>query len=150
LWAGGCQRAPAPGDLRFPRAPVVLISIDTLRADRLPAYGYAQVETPHLERLRRDAVVFENAYTHVPLTLPAHASLFTGQLPPEHQVRDNLGYTVDAKTPLMASLLKAHGYTTGAAVSAYVLRSATGIARGFDFYDDKIEAPPGVDAAGSV
>jgi arylsulfatase A-like enzyme/Flp pilus assembly protein TadD len=129
---------------------VVLISIDTLRADRLPAYGYAQVETPHLERLRRDAVVFENAYTHVPLTLPAHASLFTGQLPPEHQVRDNLGYTVDAKTPLMASLLKAHGYTTGAAVSAYVLRSATGIARGFDFYDDKIEAPPGVDAAGSV
>lgn len=150
LLVGGCQRAPAPGSLVFPQAPVVLISIDTLRADRLPAYGYAQVETPHLERLRRDAVLFENAYTHVPLTLPAHASLFTGQLPPEHQVRDNLGYTVDPKQALMATLLKARGYATGAAVSAYVLRSATGIARDFDFYDDKIEAPAGIDAAGSV
>ncbi len=150
LLASGCQRAPAPGTLAFPQAPVVLISIDTLRADRLPGYGYTQVETPQLERLRKDAVLFENAYTHVPLTLPAHASLFTGLLPPEHQVRDNLGYTVDPKQPLLAGLLQARGYATGAAVSAYVLRSATGIARGFDFYDDKIEAPAGVDAAGSV
>jgi choline-sulfatase len=130
---------------------VVLISIDTLRADHLPAYGYAGVQTPHLDRFRKDAILFGNAYSHVPLTLPAHVSILTGLLPFEHGVRDNLGYPFDARAhPTLQSLLKGKGYTTGAAVSAYVLRGSTGIGEGFDFYDDKIVAPLGTDALGRV
>lgn len=137
--------APAAGS----RPPIVLVCIDTLRADRLPAYGYTKVETPALDALARDSVLFENAYTHVPLTLPAHASLFTGLLPPEHGVRDNLGYKLDAKKHrTVASLLREAGYATGAAVSAWVIRGATGLGDGFDFYEDSIEAPAGTDVAG--
>jgi arylsulfatase A-like enzyme len=129
----------------------VLVSIDTLRADHLPAYGYAGVETPNLDRFRKDAILFERAYTHVPLTLPAHVSLLTGLLPFEHGVRDNLGYRLDPKVhPTLSRLLKDKGYATGAAVSAYVLRGDSGLAAGFDLYDDKIVAPAGSDALGRV
>jgi tetratricopeptide (TPR) repeat protein len=148
LAGAACARGPKD---QFPGAPVVLVSIDTLRADHLPAYGYAGVQTPHLDRFAQDAIVFENAYTHVPLTLPAHVSILTGLLPFEHGVRDNLGYRFDAKAhPTLQGLLKARGYATGAAVSAYVLRGGTGIAEGFDFYDDRIVAPSGTDALGRV
>jgi arylsulfatase A-like enzyme/predicted Zn-dependent protease len=134
----------------FPDAPVIIISIDTLRADRLPAYGYQGVETPALDALRTDGVLFTNAYAQVPLTLPSHAGIFTGLLPTEHGVRNNIGYRLDgAKHPTIASTLKNHGYATGGAISAYVLRSATGIAEGFDFYDDAIAARPGA-AQGSL
>ena len=149
LAIAGCARGPAPR--QFPGAPVVIVSIDTLRADHLPAYGYAKGETPHLDRFRKEAILFENAYTHVPLTLPAHASLFTGVLPFVHGVRDNLGYRLDPKAhPTLAVLLKAKGYATGAAVSAYVLRAGTGLGDGFDFYEDRIASPSGVDALGRV
>jgi len=145
---GACARGSGP---RFPNAPVVLISIDTLRADHLPAYGYAAVETPALERFRKDAILFEQAYTHAPLTLPAHVSMLTGLLPFEHGVRDNLGYHLDAKAhPMLQGLLKARGYATGAAVSAWVLRGESGIGAGFDAYDDRIAAPAGSDALGRV
>ena len=87
---------------RFHDAPLVLISIDTLRSDRLPIYGYAQGATPAIDALRRDAILVERAYTHVPLTLPAHASIFTGLLPTEHGVRDNLGYEIAASTATLA------------------------------------------------
>ncbi|HYU44056.1 MAG TPA: sulfatase-like hydrolase/transferase, partial [Vicinamibacteria bacterium] len=88
LPAAGCRgREVGP----FADAPVVLVSIDTLRADHLAAYGYRAGRTPHLDALARDGVVFEDVYSHCPLTLPAHASLFTGLLPPHHGVRDNLG-----------------------------------------------------------
>ena len=148
LAAAACARGPRES---FPGAPVVLISIDTLRADHLPAYGYAGVQTPHLDRFRQDAILFENAYTHVPLTLPAHVSMLTGLLPFEHGVRDNLGYRFDAKShPTLQGLLKARGYATGGAVSAYVLRGSTGIGDGFDFYDDKMVAPFGTDVLGRV
>jgi arylsulfatase A-like enzyme/Flp pilus assembly protein TadD len=130
---------------------VVVVSIDTLRADHLPAYGYAKVETPHLDHFRKDAILFERAYTHAPLTLPAHVSLLTGLLPFEHGVRDNLGYRLDTKAhPTLATLLKAKGYATGAAVSAYVLRGGSGLGTGFDFYDDQIVSPAGSDALGRV
>jgi choline-sulfatase len=146
---GGCaQGARGP---RFPNAPVVVVSIDTLRADHLPAYGYAKVDTPHLDGFRKDAILFERAYTHAPLTLPAHVSLLTGLLPFEHGVRDNLGYRLDAQVhPTLATLLKAKGYATGAAVSAYVLRGQSGLAAGFDLYDDQIVSPGGSDALGRV
>jgi len=129
----------------FPRTSVVLISIDTLRADHLPAYGYSGVETPAIDSLARDGVLFENAYSHVPLTLPSHTTLFTGLLPFENGVRDNTGYILDPAQPTLAETLRQSGYATGGAVSAIVLAKASGISRGFQFYDDAIEvAEPGV------
>ena len=123
----------------FPGAPVILISIDTLRADRLPAYGYAKVETPSIDALRRDAILYENAYSHCPLTLPSHLSMLTGLLPAEHGVRTNLGYRFDGEAhPTLARILGAQGYATGAAVSSYVLRGATGINASLDFFDDAL------------
>jgi tetratricopeptide (TPR) repeat protein len=122
----------------FANAPVILISVDTLRADHLPAYGYKGVETPHIDALRRDGVLFERAYSHVPLTLPSHVSILTGQLPPVNGVRNNLGFTLDASQQTLPKLLKARGYATGAAVSAYVLRGSSGLAAAFDDYDDAV------------
>jgi len=112
--------------------PVILISIDTLRADHVSALGGRTVATPHIDALASDAIVFRNAWSHSPLTLPSHVSVFTGLLPPEHGVRDNGGYRFDASAhPTLAGLLRASGYRTGAAVSAYVLRGATGVSSGF-------------------
>ncbi len=139
----GCRSAP-PGP--YPNASVVLVSIDTLRADRLPLYGYAKGATPHLDALGREAVVFEQVYSHCPLTLPAHASLFTGLLPPHHGVRDNQGFSLGSDKRTLAARFRAAGFDTGAAVSAYVLRAATGIAQGFDAYDDSIPVDASVEA----
>jgi arylsulfatase A-like enzyme/Flp pilus assembly protein TadD len=132
----GCRDGSS---LSFPSAPVVLISVDTLRADRLPAYGYAKVETPAIDALRKDGILFQNAYSQVPLTLPSHVTLFTGMLPSQHGVRDNLGYRVGESTETLPGFLKRAGYATGGAVSSVVLSRATGIARGFDFYEDNVE-----------
>ena len=120
--------------------PIVLISIDTLRADRLPIYGYRKVETPAIDALAAGGVVFDHAWAHTPLTLPSHASILTGRLPFEHGVRDNMGFTLKDGTPTLASLLAGRGYATGGFISAYVLRRQTGIAQGFDTYDDALPA----------
>lgn len=135
----GCRRGGASRVVAFPGAPVVLISVDTLRSDHLPMYGYRNVETPALSALRKDSILFEKAYSNVPLTLPAHASIFTGVPPTVHGVHDNLGYRLDPAQPTLAELLKARGYATGAAVSAIVLSGGSGISRGFDFYEDSVE-----------
>ena len=127
-------------ELRFPDASVVLIVVDTLRSDRLPMYGYGKVSTPALDALRKDAVLFERAYAHVPLTLPSHASLFTGLEPGRHGVLDNSGYRLPAGEPTLAELLKKAGYATGGAVSAAVLSGRSGIGRGFDLWEDRVEA----------
>ncbi|HWS71926.1 MAG TPA: sulfatase, partial [Thermoanaerobaculia bacterium] len=131
--------------------PVILISIDTLRADRVtPAL------MPNVTALARDGVSYRRAWSHCPLTLPSHLSMFTGLLPPEHGVRDNVGYRFDAsKHPTLASIFRANGYATGAAISAYVLRGETGASAGFDDYDDAIGivdgAPVGaLQRAGSI
>jgi len=129
---------------RTPEKPhVILISIDTLRSDHLPAYGYRGVATPAIDGLAADGIVYEHAFSHVPLTLPAHASIFTGLLPAHHGVRDNAAFRLGEKTPTIATMLRSHGYATGGVVSAYVLRSATNISRGFDAYDDAIETIEG-------
>src|SRR5262245_3829558 len=131
----------AVGGWRYARAsaplsgPIVVISIDTLRADHLPAYGYAKVKTPAIDALAADGVIFERAYSHAPQTLPSHVSMLSGRLPFEHGVRDNIGFTVKADEPLLPRLLHDAGFATGGFVSAYVLRDETGIARGFDLYD---------------
>ena len=144
---GGSGATPGP----FPGAPVVIISIDTLRSDHLPVYGYDKVDTPNIDALRRDAVLFRRAFSHCPLTLPSHVSLLTGLLPFEHGVQDNLGYTFDAaKHASLPALLRAEGYATGAAVSAFVLRGKTGLGPLFDFYEDAIPAPIDSDAASQV
>jgi arylsulfatase A-like enzyme/thioredoxin-like negative regulator of GroEL len=117
------------------QGPVVLVSIDTLRADRLPIYGYGKGRTPVLDALAKEAVVFERAYSHAPQTLPSHASMFTGRLPFEHAVRDNLGFTLAPGAVTLASKYRAAGRKTGAFVSAYVMRAETGIGQGFDTYD---------------
>ena len=130
--------------------PVILISIDTLRSDRLPAYGYDRVSTPHIDALRADSILYERAYSHCPLTLPSHATMFTGLLPSANGVRDNVGYRLDAKVPTLAELLKKNGYATGGAISAFVLRRESGMGRGFDFYDDDVEALGKSDVIGHV
>ncbi len=141
LVALACRPSPPGGTemaAETPRPPIVLISIDTLRSDRLPAYGYDGVETPAVDRLAAEGVLFERAYTHVNVTLPSHVSVFTGLLPPEHGVRDNAGYRLDEAIPTLAAELAKAGYATGGFVSSYVLRAGTGVARGFDVYDDEV------------
>jgi arylsulfatase A-like enzyme/Flp pilus assembly protein TadD len=103
-------------------------------------YGYGRVETPAFDFLREDAVLFERAYSHVPLTLPAHASLFTGLEPGKHGVLDNSGYRLGREDPTLAEILRGAGYATGGAVSAAVLGSESGIGRGFEFFEDRVEA----------
>jgi len=139
LLAVACGRDASPGPGRFPGAPVILVTVDTLRADHLPAYGYRQVETPNIDGLRRDSVLFERVYSHCPMTLPSHVSMFTGALPTENGVRNNIGYRFEgAKFRTLAEELRERGYATGAAVSSYVLRSDTGIDDGFEYYEDSI------------
>ena len=138
LSLGACTAPPAP---KPPPSlpPILLISIDTLRSDRLPMYGYEAGQTPHLDQLRRDSLLFERAYSHSPLTLPSHASLLTGLLPHEHQIRDNAGYRLEAQElPYLPRILKEQGYRTGAAVSSFVLRGDLGLRDGFDVYDDEL------------
>jgi arylsulfatase A-like enzyme/Flp pilus assembly protein TadD len=136
----------AVGGWRYARAsapvsgPIIVISIDTLRADHLPAYGYRKVKTPAIDALAADGVVFERAYSHAPQTLPAHVALLSGQLPFETGVRDNVGFTIKPGERLLPQMLRERGFTTAGIVSAYVLRKETGISQGFDFFDG--EMPP--------
>jgi arylsulfatase A-like enzyme/Flp pilus assembly protein TadD len=136
----------AVGGWRYARAsapvsgPIIVISIDTLRADHLPAYGYKKVRTPAIDALAADGVVFERAYSHAPQTLPAHASILSGQLPFETGVRDNVGFTVKTGERLLPQMLRDRGFATGGVVSAYVLRKETGISQGFDFFDGEMPA----------
>ncbi|HEY2090883.1 MAG TPA: sulfatase-like hydrolase/transferase [Thermoanaerobaculia bacterium] len=141
----GCKRHEAE---TYRGAPVILISIDTLRADHLPMFGYRAVDTPALDALRRDGVLFTSAYSQVPLTLPSHAAMLTGLLPPSNHVRNNIGYSLDPKVPTLPAMLHDAGYATGAAVSAFVLRGSAGLAKPFDFYDDRIENVPGKPVSG--
>src|SRR3989454_1902373 len=131
----GCR--VTPGSTR-PR-DVVLISIDTMRADRLRPYG-GTVAVPRMEALAADGIVFENAYAHSPQTLPSHVSILSGRLPFEHGVRDNVGFAVKRDENLLPTMLRGAGFASGGFVSAYVLRDETGIANGFDHFDARL--PP--------
>ena len=135
-----CACGDRGGAGRFPGAPIVLISVDTLRADRLPSYGSRRIRTPAIDKLVAEGILFENAYSHVPLTLPSHSSLMTGRLPYETGVRSNIGYRLSpARGTSLPELLAARGYATGGAVSAYVLRGETGMGPLFESYDDSFE-----------
>ncbi|MDP9192619.1 MAG: sulfatase-like hydrolase/transferase [Acidobacteriota bacterium] len=137
ILTAGCSREavqPAPAE-----TPVFIISIDTLRSDHLSAYGYKSATQPSIDAFRKEAILFESAFSQGPQTLVAHASMFTGLIPPGHGVRDNLGYVLKSEHPTLASILASHGYATGAAVSTYVLRKATNVGSGFAFYDDALD-----------
>ncbi|MGA2586258.1 MAG: sulfatase-like hydrolase/transferase [Candidatus Aminicenantales bacterium] len=127
------------GKPAFPAAPesynLLLITVDTLRADHLGIYGNAGIRTPNIDRLGRNGLLFSRAYSHVPLTLASHCSLMTGTLPLFHGVRDN-GYRLPPIPPTLAEILKKTGYKTGAFVGAFPLDSRFGLDRGFDVYDD--------------
>jgi tetratricopeptide (TPR) repeat protein len=114
------------------------VSIDTLRADAVGAYGNARAETPWIDRLAREGVRFTDVHAHNVVTLPSHVNILSGRYPLAHGVRDNSGFRVPKDTPTMATLLKARGYATGGFVSAFVLGARFGLDLGFDTYDDRI------------
>ena len=136
---GGCRSGPAPATTNpIPsRQPIVLITIDTLRADRLGSYGSTRGLTPSLDAFARGATRFTAAVSQVPLTLPSHATILTGLHPAHHLIRTNDGFRLAATVPTLAEQLKAAGYRTGAFIGGYPLRASSGLARGFDRYDDE-------------
>ena len=124
---------------RDARLNVLLITIDTLRADHVGSYGYAAAQTPALDRLAARGLRFAHATTVAPLTLPAHSSLMTGTFPAFHGVRDNGGFYLGDDQTTLATILRARGYQTGGFVSAFVLDHRWGIAQGFDRYFDDFD-----------
>jgi arylsulfatase A-like enzyme/Flp pilus assembly protein TadD len=119
------------------RPDILLITIDTLRADSLGFAGNRSVETPVLDRLAAQGMVFRNAHAHNVVTLPSHANVLTGLLPYQHGIRDNTGFRLDPSVPTLATMLKASGYATAAFIGAFPLDSRFGLSRGFDVYDDR-------------
>src|SRR5262245_34902154 len=116
---------------------LLIVTIDTMRADRVGAYGHGAGLTPTLDRLAAEGLRFDSARANAPLTLPSHASLMTGRIPPRHGVRDNGTYRLDDQQPTLAATVKSAGYRTGAFVGAFVLDARFGLARGFEVYDDR-------------
>jgi arylsulfatase A-like enzyme/Tfp pilus assembly protein PilF len=132
-------RALVPSPIRRdPGLSVLLVSIDTLRADALGCYGRKGAETPWIDRLAREGVRFEAAHAHNVVTLPSHANLLSGRYPLVHGVRDNTGFRFPEGQATLATLLKAQGWRTGAFVSAFPLDSRFGLDRGFEVYDDRL------------
>jgi arylsulfatase A-like enzyme/Flp pilus assembly protein TadD len=118
---------------------VVVITIDTLRADHLGCYGYSKIRTPNIDALAADSARFERAYTPVPVTLPAHTAIFTGTYPTLSGMHDFSGNKLNPKQPTLATVLKQQGYTTGAVIGSAVLDSRFGLNQGFDFYYDHFD-----------
>jgi arylsulfatase A-like enzyme len=133
---------------QHPVAPigVVIITLDTTRADRLSLYGFMDAPMPHLDRLAREGVVFDQATSVAPLTLPAHTSLFTGLFPPAHGVRDNADGPLSSRFTTLAERLRAQGFRTGAFVGSVVLDADRGLAQGFDHYGGVVKT----DASGQA
>jgi len=115
---------------------ILLVTIDTLRADRLGCYGARNVDTPTIDALAREGTVFDRAISQVPLTWPSHVSMLTGTYPFHNGVQDFTGQPLSSKFRSVAQALKANGYHTGAVISSFVLDRSWGLARGFDSYDD--------------
>ena len=118
---------------------VVLITVDTLRADRIGCYGLAGAETPTMDAFAAGGVRFENCSSATPLTLPSHTTILTGTLPPFHGVRDNGGFIAPAELVTIAEAYKERGFATAAFVGAYVLDSKWGLNQGFDYYFDQFD-----------
>src|SRR5215467_12441195 len=137
LLAAGCGRHDRPN--------VLVITIDTTRADRIGCYGFGLAHTPAVDRLAREGVRCTDVASSAPITLPAHCSIMTGLYPPAHGVRDNGNYALGSEAVTLAERLAAAGYRTAAFVSASVLARRYGLDQGFEVYDDDLwaeDAPP--------
>jgi arylsulfatase A-like enzyme/Tfp pilus assembly protein PilF len=139
----GCSQPDGKASAPAAARNVVLITIDTVRADHLGAYGYKEAETPWLDRLAKEGVRFNQASAAVPLTLPSHSSLLSGLLPPHHGLRNNGAGSFPGDKATLATVLSGQGFRTGAFIGAFVLDRRFGLARGFEVYDDEIERAPG-------
>lgn len=135
------HRVTGGGRPRVEAAPlnVLLITLDTTRADHLGCYGYARARTRHLDELAREGVRFDRAYSPAPITLPAHASILTGLYPFAHGVRNNGNFYLGDRFDTLATILRARGYRTAAFISSFILDRRYGLARGFEVYDDRQE-----------
>jgi arylsulfatase A-like enzyme/Flp pilus assembly protein TadD len=129
---------PRPAAAGPPPPNLLLVTLDTMRADRLGAYGYDAATTPAFDALAREGTLFLQAFTSTPMTLPAHATLLTGLEPPAHGVRVNGLHRLDDEVTVLAEELRRHGYLTAAFIAAFVLDDRFGLARGFDLYDDDL------------
>lgn len=130
-----CRRAPRPPASAM---NLLLVTLDTMRADRLGCYGDSQSRTPAIDALARGGVRFTSCYSPVPLTLPAHCSIFTGRWPIAHGVRNNGAYALGATEVTLAETLRAAGYDTAALIAAYVLKGKYGLDQGFALYEDRL------------
>jgi arylsulfatase A-like enzyme/tetratricopeptide (TPR) repeat protein len=139
-------RTPAFTLGRDPNRNVLLVTIDTLRADALGSYG-GRATTPNLDRLAAHGARFTFAHSHAVVTLVSHASMLTGRYPYEHGIRDNTGYRLSPAQPTAATLLKAQGFATGAFVGGFPLDHRFGLGVGFDVYDDRLNTASGPDAS---
>ena len=131
----GCHQAETPKAVSKPD-DIILVTIDTLRADSVGFAGNTHVRTPFLDRIATEGVVFANAHAHNVVTLPSHVNILTGLYPYQHGVRDNAGFKLDAKHETVATMLRRAGFTTAAFVGAFPLDSRFGLNQGFDLYDD--------------
>src|SRR5262245_61405882 len=127
----GCGPSPTPAD----HPNIILITLDTTRADKLGCYGGKSDVSPAVDGLARSGVVFEHAYAAVPLTLPEHTTILTGLYPSQHGVHDNAIYHVSPDVSTLAEVLKEAGYQTAAFISAFVLEAQFGLDQGFDRYE---------------
>lgn len=135
LMAGSCRTGNGGGSPN-----VVVITIDTLRADRLGCYGYGPIDTRNIDGVAERGVRFSQVLSQVPITLPSHSTIFTGLLPTQHNVRENGTFRLDPSRVTLAETLKKHGYRTGAFVGTFTLDSRFGLDQGFDVYDDDMAA----------
>src|SRR5437867_8439080 len=141
LLVASCRGTGARGASRPDQ--VVLVTIDTLRADHLGCYGSAAARTPAIDSLARESVLYEEATSSAPITLVSHATILTGLSPPAHGVRTNGSFRLPSSVLTLAERLKARGFATGAFIGAFVLHHEFGLDQGFDTYDDAL---PGVGA----
>jgi len=128
-----CRRPQSGGT----RPNVILISVDTLRADRLGCYGYEKASTPHIDSLAAEGTLFQRVISQAPITLPSHATMLTGLTPASHAVHDNGSYRLPEEHKTLAEHLKEEGYRTGAVIGGFPLSSQFGTAQGFDFYSEQ-------------
>ncbi len=138
LFAGATPARRPPSPAPRSRPSLLLITLDTTRADHLGCYGYKPAQTPNLDALAARGLRFENAYASAPITLSSHSTMMTGTFPPRHGARDNGLFKLNSDVETLAEVLKKNGYQTAAFVSAAVLDRQFGLNRGFDHYDDNV------------
>ena len=137
----GCQSKKQQPVAALRPLNVLLVTIDTLRPDHLHCYGYPDVETPTLDALAQRGVLFENAVAQTPLTPPSHASIFTGQNPNVHKVRNTGGFILPATSHPLARILSEQGWDTAAFIGSAVMKKLFGFDNGFAVYDDEMPRP---------